>query len=254
MAFLIEGSQFLTKNSQKGFTEYVDRAGLVQNKNVDYNTSPKEVSWIDGTEGNDWIAAPTQSTHKWVLKGNAGNDFIQGTDKNSNWIFGHEGNDYIHGSATFKDYLNGGNGDDKIFGYGGNDKLIGGDGDDDLLGGDGNDRLLGGAGDDLLQGGDGNDILLAGRGSNTYYGGAGADQFGLMKKHDQNVIADFDHSEGDQLLIRKEHIDSVEVQFAGNLGSNGEAHFWLQSERGLTGIQTTAGTTVENILGAIAAM
>ena len=68
------------------------------------------------------------------------------------------------------------------------------------------------------------------------------------------VIADFDHSEGDQLLIRKEHIDSVVVQFAGNLGAHGEAHFWLQSERGLTGIQTTAGTTVDDILGAIAAM
>ena len=57
MAVLIEGSEFLTNNGQKGFTEYVHQTGLVQNKNVDYNTSVKEVSWIDGTEGNDWIAA-----------------------------------------------------------------------------------------------------------------------------------------------------------------------------------------------------
>ena len=71
------------------------------------------MSWIDGTEGNDWIAAPSQSTHKWVLKGNAGDDFIQGTDKNNNWIFGHEGNDYIHGAKDFRDHLNGGSGDEK---------------------------------------------------------------------------------------------------------------------------------------------
>ena len=96
-------------------------------------------------------------------------------------------------------------------------------------------------------------LLLAGNGSNTYYGGAGADRFGLMKQHDQNVIADFDHSEGDHLLIRKRHIDSVEVSFAGT-GTNGEAQFWLQSEMGLTGIQTTAGTTADDIMSAITAM
>ena len=78
MAILIEGSEFLTNNGQKGFAEYVNQEGRIQNKNVDYNTSVKKVSWIDGTEGNDWIAAPFKSTHKWVLKANAGDDFIQG--------------------------------------------------------------------------------------------------------------------------------------------------------------------------------
>ena len=51
-----------------------------------------------------------------MLKANAGDDFVQGTDQNSNWIFGHEGNDYIHGAKNFKNYLNGGSGDDKMFG------------------------------------------------------------------------------------------------------------------------------------------
>ena len=87
-----------------------------------------------------------------------------------------------------------------------------------------------------------------------YYGGAGADRFGLMKKHEQNVIGDFNHEEGDQLLIRKRHIDSVEVSFVGNLGVNGEAQFWLESEMGLTGIQTKVGTTVDDIMGAIKAI
>ena len=97
-------------------------------------------------------------------------------------------------------------------------------------------------------------MLLAGRGSNTYYGGAGADRFGLQLKHGQNVIADFDHEEGDQLLIRKRHIDSVEVSFLGNLGANGESQFMLESEMGQTGIQTKVGTTVDDIMGAIKAM
>ena len=35
MAVLTEGSEFLTSNSQNGFTEYIDQTGLVQNKNVD---------------------------------------------------------------------------------------------------------------------------------------------------------------------------------------------------------------------------
>ena len=179
---------------------------------------------------------------------------MQGTDNAVNLMLGQEGDDYMHGSDTFKDYLYGGTGNDKIFGYGGNDILKGEDGDDEILGGDGNDKLFGGKGDDQLQGGNGNDLLLAGNGSNMYYGGAGADRFGLMKKHEQNVIVDFDHEEGDQLLIRKRHIDSVEVSFLGNLGANEESQFMLESEMGQTGIQTKVGTTVDDIMGAIKAM
>ena len=42
MAILIEGSEFLTNNGQKGFAEYVNQEGRIQNKNVDYNTSEKK--------------------------------------------------------------------------------------------------------------------------------------------------------------------------------------------------------------------
>ena len=66
------------------------------------------------------------------------------------------------------------------------------------------------------------------------------------------MIGDCDRAEGEQLLIRKRHIDSVEIGFVGNLGANGEAQFWLESE-GLTGIQTKVGTTGD-IMGAIAAI
>ena len=75
-----------------------------------------------------------------------------------------------------------------------------------------------------------------------------------MKRHEQNVIGDFDHAEGDQLLIHERHMDSVQISFIGNLGANGEARFWLQSELGLTGIQTKTGTTTNDIMGAITAI
>ena len=106
-------------------------------------------------------------------------------------------------------------------------------------------------GDDHFQGDDGDDVLLGGQGSNMYHGGDSADRFGLLLKHDQNIIADFDHEEGDQLLIQKRLIKSVEVTSLGNVGANGEAQFWLASKMGLTGIQTKVGTTIDDIMGAI---
>ena len=249
------GSNFLVRTFRNGFTEYVDQPGLIQNKGATHSSHVNgQFSRLSGTEGNDWLTAPAQSTAKWIITAGEGDDYMQGTDNAVNLMLGQEGDDYMHGSDTFKDYLYGGTGNDKIFGYGGNDILKGEDGDDEILGGDGNDKLFGGKGDDQLQGGNGNDLLLAGNGSNMYYGGAGADRFGLMKKHEQNVIGDFNHEEGDQLLIRKRHIDSVEVSFLGNLGANGEAQFMLESEMGQTGIQTKVGTTVDDIMGAIKAI
>ena len=110
--------------------------------------------------------------------------------------------------------------------------------------------MYGGEGDDDLKGGEGNDLLLAGHGSNIYFGGAGADRFGLMKRHEQNIIGDFNSTEGDQLLIRRRHSNSVDVSFTGR-GSNDEAQFWLKSSQGLTGIQAQSETTTEDIMAAI---
>ena len=249
------GSNFLVRTFQQGFSEYVDQPGLVQNQGaVLRNHGDINYMRLFGTDANDWLTAPASSTAKWIMTAGDGDDFMQGTDNNINLMLGQEGDDYMHGSKSFSDDLIGGSGDDKLFGYGGDDKLKGGRGQDLMLGGDGNDRLYGGKGDDQLQGGDGDDLLLAGHGSNMYYGGAGADRFGLMKRHEQNVIGDFDHSEGDQLLIRKRHLDSVEVSFVGNVGANGEAQFWLESSMGLTGIQAKAGTTVDDIMDSIKAI
>ena len=197
-------------------------------------TSQKQ--YLMGEDGNDTLISSN------------GNDLLQGGDGQDK-VIGGGGNDQL-GGGTGADWLEGDSGNDHLMGEEGNDYLNGGADDDSLIGGYGNDKLFGGEGDDQLQGGYGNDLLLAGNGSNMYFGGAGADGFGLMRRHDQNVIGDFNHDEGDQLLIRKRHIDSVEVSFAGR-GENGESQFWLESKMGLTGIQTKAGTTVEDIMGAI---
>jgi Ca2+-binding RTX toxin-like protein len=93
-----------------------------------------------------------------ILHGEAGDDFLIGSDK-SDTLAGGSGNDAILGGA----------GRDVIDGGGDNDLLEGGDGVDFVRGGGGNDRISGGAGDDKdagtieggLYGGMGDDLLIA---------------------------------------------------------------------------------------------
>jgi hypothetical protein len=61
-------------------------------------------------------------------------------------VTGTTGNDYINGTGNEFDYIDGAAGDDTI---------NGGSGDDRLYGGDGNDNIIGGNDDDLILGGDG---------------------------------------------------------------------------------------------------
>ena len=77
--------------------------------------------------------------------------------------------------------------------------LVGSDDNDTLNGYGGYDYLVGNAGNDTLYGGDGFDNLEGGVGSDVYYGGAGADYFMIdaYNAGDEDVIADFNSSEGD---------------------------------------------------------
>lgn len=70
-----------------------------------------------------------------------------------------------------------------------------------LWGSGGNDTLTGGRGEDALLGGDGNDSLDGGAGHDTLAGGAGADRFGLYPGSGRDVIADFNHAEGDRIAL-----------------------------------------------------
>ncbi len=84
----------------------------------------------------------------------------------------------------------------------GADELYGGPGNDRMHGGGGNDHIQGGPGDDVLVGGDGDDTLVPGEGFNFLHGGDGADTFDLRESvGSENIIIDFDHREGDKVLL-----------------------------------------------------
>ncbi|WP_167542887.1 calcium-binding protein [Novosphingobium capsulatum] len=80
---------------------------------------------INGTSGNDTIAAPKGNN---IINAGAGDDVVTG--------------------GSGKNIISGGDGNDVLYGGGGNDAIYGGDGNDILKGGGGKDALTGGAGAD----------------------------------------------------------------------------------------------------------
>jgi hypothetical protein len=95
--------------------------------------------WIDGGDGNDFLAGGGGPS---TLIGGLGNDILWG--------------------AAGDDVLLGGDGNDDLFGGGGNDALVGGVGNDIVTGGSGRDLLIGSQNQDALVGGEGEDILIGG--------------------------------------------------------------------------------------------
>ncbi|MFM9970779.1 MAG: M10 family metallopeptidase, partial [Burkholderiales bacterium] len=69
---------------------------------------------------------------------------------------------------------------------------------ENAIGGDGNDTLIGNDAGNRLVGGNGNDTLIGYLGSDMLEGGPGADSF-VLDVGSQDVIADFNPSEGDRL-------------------------------------------------------
>ncbi|MEJ1999982.1 MAG: Hint domain-containing protein [Maritimibacter sp.] len=120
---------------------------------------------VDGTAGDDVMD---------IGYTDAQGDQIDGTDGETDVIFGYAGDDTINGGAG-NDTIHGGLDNDNITGGAGDDTVTGGAGSDTLAGGAGADVLDGGSGDDSLDGGEGNDELLGGLGADTLTGGAGAD-------------------------------------------------------------------------------
>jgi len=110
--------------------------------------------FYSGTDGNDIFI--NNSDLKAVVRGRAGDDFLQG------------------GSGI--DEIKGGDGNDTIFGGDGEDSIRGGEGDDQLQGGDGKDQIAGEAGDDEIRGGTGDDRLSGGEGADRIYGDEDADR------------------------------------------------------------------------------
>ncbi|WP_425052167.1 hypothetical protein [Psychromarinibacter sp. S121] len=89
-----------------------------------------------------------------------------------------------------RNHMMGNAADNRLEGAGGNDRMLGMHGDDIVLGEAGDDFLHGGYGDDTLVGGEGSDLLTGHAGADTFVGTEG-----------ENVVLDFDLSEGDRLVF-----------------------------------------------------
>ena len=114
-----------------------------------------------------------------------------GANLNALTLTGTNGIDAVGNGMN--NHMMGNAGDNRLEGADGDDRLLGMHGDDLVLGEDGDDFLHGGYGDDTLVGGDGTDLLTGHAGADTFVGTQG-----------QNVVLDFDLSEGDRLVFNSD--------------------------------------------------
>ena len=163
-----------------------------------------EIDVTVGTNGDDRIVGDGGNN---VISAEGGDDIVQGRGGDDKINLG-DGDDRARGQAG-NDTLDGGAGRDLLYGGTGNDDLRGGMGNDKLFGGGGNDVLRGGLGNDRLRGEAGNDVLFADEGSDQLVGGGGAD-FYIVTFAEEALIRGFDLSEGDQLVIGGDILDSQE--------------------------------------------
>jgi hypothetical protein len=96
---------------------------------------------INGGAGDDQFTIPNTTTVPVTVRGQAGNDVVNGVATNAPLT------------------------------------VDGGDGNDQITGGAGADKLLGGAGDDVLNGGAGDNTFVGGAGLDRMTAGAGVDTF-----------------------------------------------------------------------------
>ncbi|MEW6493147.1 MAG: choice-of-anchor I family protein [Cyanobacteriota bacterium] len=135
-----------------------------------------------GTTTTYEITTDNGKGNKLVIKGNAGNNTLNGENQGEifygfagkDLINAGEGNNNLYGGDG-NDTLNSGAGDDIANGGKGNDIINAGEGNNQIYAGDGNDRITAGAGEDVIYGGNGSDQIYAGEGVNTIFAGAGGD-------------------------------------------------------------------------------
>ncbi len=127
----------------------------------------------------------------------------------SNDTFGNQNTDRIVSVET----INGGDGDDLIDLTSPNTQLS----DSMILnGGAGNDIIWSSAGTDILNGGDGDDILFGGNGIDELIGGNGADTFEFCNQSANDIIKDYNKTDGDKLAFFIQSGDSQSVSFSGD--------------------------------------
>ena len=127
----------------------------------------------------------------------------------SNDTFGNQNTDRIVSVET----INGGDGDDLIDLTSPNTQLS----DSMILnGGAGNDIIWSSAGTDILNGGDGDDILFGGNGIDELIGGNGADTFEFCNQSANDIIKDYNKTDGDKLAFFIQSGDNQSVSFSGD--------------------------------------
>jgi Ca2+-binding RTX toxin-like protein len=202
---------------------------------------------IWGGDGDDWLSAGQNADFSmdaiWgengndtlfggegndLLNGGQGQDVLEGGD-GEDALYGEEGDDILTGGDGFdrlfggagEDRLAGGQDNDALFGQSGNDTLWGEAGDDRFFAGDGDDALDGGSGNDTLSGDGGRDMLYGGEGNDSLEGGANADEFVFFDGHGNDIVADFDPDEPQEVL-NLENISGID-SFDDVLAASGQA-------------------------------
>jgi Ca2+-binding RTX toxin-like protein len=126
-----------------------------------------DADWIYGDEGHD-VLTGWSSTRPF---GGNGNDVIT-VSGSSNWLRGENGNDTLNGGGGGANTLDGGNGNDVLSVTAGNSTLLGQSGSDTIMGGSGNDwiELLSGTATDadVITTGAGNDLIAI---NGSFYAG-----------------------------------------------------------------------------------
>ncbi|WP_028795317.1 DUF4347 domain-containing protein [Thalassobaculum salexigens] len=179
---------------------------LYGNQENDLVFGGTEEDTLYGGANEDVVYGNQQSD---VIYGNMGYDTLFG-GQDADTLYGGQHQDVLYGNAD-ADVLYGNNGLDTLYGGAGDDFLYGENGADILVGGAGNDVLKGGLSSDdgshdgsfdVLSGGAGDDSLYGGLGIDWIYTGAGADRIYIEAMNGFDVVADFDVSAGDQLMIQ----------------------------------------------------
>ncbi|WP_182422141.1 Ig-like domain-containing protein [Aureimonas sp. ME7] len=183
------GSNVLTGDARASSASVVASDGIAHS-----NLAVGGADTITAGEGNDVVFGNQGAD---VLYGNQGNDTLYG-GKDDDFVYGGKDDDYVEGNLG-NDYVEGNLGNDLVLGNQGNDTINGNQGNDTVHGGQGDDLVHGGQGDDLVFGDKGNDQVWGGLGNDTLSGGEGSDTFRFAAESGQDIIVDFNATEGDRL-------------------------------------------------------
>jgi len=172
-------------------------------------TGIEDVSWVEGSNFDDYINVLGSGYASTVVFGMGGNDQLVAGYYTS-VLDGGDGNDVVDGrDSQYLQLAEGGAGDDIIYtNMSPNTIANGGAGNDTIFsanethGGDGNDTIVlgfsyyginatGDAGDDVIQGNTGNETITGGSGNDTVSGGGGYDRFIYTAGDGQDIITDF---------------------------------------------------------------